>query len=161
MPSDIPVKSIRIGLVMKLRYSLRQFLIGTIVLGAISAFVMKHWTQAAPIQLRSTMMGKLSDDPGEPIEEPTLDEIMHAMDGERQSFGSEVSGRITGRIMERTILGATTSIEPPRFVPLIGNASLHRVMFRCSVKWRNRDGSVSSDVVLIEKNAFRLIQAEP
>jgi len=144
MPSVVPVKSIRIGLVMKLRYSLRQFLIGTIVLGAISAFVMKHWSQAAPIQLRSTLMGELSDDPGAPIEEPTLDEVAHAIDGNRQNLGTDVSGRITGRIIERTILGATTSIEPPRFVPLIGNASLHRVMFRCSVKWRNRDGSVSS-----------------
>lgn len=122
---------------------------------------MKHWFQAAPIQLSSVVIGELSADPAAPMEEPTLDEVANAIDRERQNLGTDVSGRISGRIMERTILGATTSIEPPRFVPLLGNASLHRVMFRCSVKLMHRDGSVSDEVVLIEKNAFRLIQAEP
>ena len=141
---------------MKPRYSLRLFLIGTFVLGTIAAFVIEHLYRVDPIQLNAIFLGALSDDPAEPVEEPTLEEVSHAIYRERRKLGSDFSGTIT----ELKILGVNTSINPPRFVPLIGNASLHRAMFRCSVKLIHSDGSISNPVVLVEKNAFRLIKSE-
>lgn len=150
------IKPTLIGLDMKPSYSLRLFAIGTIVLGTIAALVMQHWSRVDPVQLNAVFLGKLSDDPAEPVEEPTLDEVMHAIDRESRSLGSDFLGRIT----ELKILTVTTSIGPRRLVPLIGNACLHRAMFQCSVKLVHSDGSVSRKVVLIEKNAFRLIKDE-
>jgi hypothetical protein len=130
------------------------------VLGTISGFLAKHWSRVAPIQLDTVLIGSLSVDPAEPIEEPTLDEIRNAINRQRQYLRADISDRLSGNIMELKVLAATTSMAPPRFVPLIGNARLHRVMFQCSVKLMHSDGSIVSEEVLVEKTAFKLIKGE-
>jgi hypothetical protein len=131
------------------------FLVATVVLGIIAACVTEYRSRVVPIRLNAVLLGELSAAPAAPVEEPTLDEVRHAVDRERSTLGADFSGEVTAL----KVLAATSSIEPPRMVPLIGNACLHRGMFQCLVKLSQPDGSTVSKVVFVEKNAFRLVEA--
>ena len=138
---------------MRPRLFLRLFLMGSIVLGIIVAFVIQNLPQPEPIKINTLLIGRTGNDLDAPMEEPTLYEIQCVIDREGWSHGLQYCGTVD----ELKIEEVSTSFDPPRVIPLIGNASLCRTQFRCTVKLTRPDGSSSREVFLVETNGFRLI----
>lgn len=145
------------GIGMKLKTFLRLIIIGIVVLGINSVLTRQNTVQVAPIKLHAILIGLITDDPDAPVEEPTLLEVRHAIDRERKNYNLDFPGTVEKMKVE----AVETSIGPPRMVPMQGNARLHRAFFTCSVEVIHSDGSTSTEVVFLEKNAFRAIKSEP
>jgi len=141
---------------MKLKYSLRSFLVGSVVIGLVVIFVLKVVFRIEPEKINSVLLGQTTSDPAIIASAPTLFEIVQAVSTDYKKKGI----RPPGQIQNPKIEVLSTSIGPEKFMPLLGNSRMHTTIFRCSVEMLNADGSSSDKIFLIERQNFEILSSQ-
>lgn len=109
-----------------------------------------------PILLDSKVIGRQIDQPNSFVPQLSDLELTQALD----------LSKVTRKQLKLKKLDAgkveswDTKIEPPREIPLIGKAQLHRTIFTCSIQFVDRDGIERQRTILVEKNQFEPLKSK-
>ena len=142
---------------MRIRYSLSSFLIVASALGIVFSLALPIFFPGPdPIHLDSTLIGKTIER-SEPFVPHLSDhELTHAI--KVSSVSTDVLS--LGKIEMVKVESWNTKIDPPRIVPLLGNARLHRTTFTCLVEFVDDGGDKRKRTILVEKNQFEILTRE-
>lgn len=141
---------------MKPKYSLRAFLVGSIVIGLIFIFALKMFFRVEPEKINTVLIGETINDPTVSALPPTLFEIVNAVSSDYKNKGIQRPAMIHNPKIELV----STSIGPEKFFPLLGNSRIRTSTFRCSVTVLHADRSTSDKIFLIQKQNFELLTSQ-
>ena len=136
-----------------LTISLKHFCLMVLTIGGAIGLFLSQYVNA-PIELHGSVIGAVTSGKTQTTEMLSSDELAVLLE-RHQPDGSIIDQIVELKTAEIRL--SEEKVEPSRFVPLIGQAELHRVYFVCDIVCKLRDGAEHRVKIKAEKNHFHLV----